>query len=125
MTENEKREQAWLISNEGEAIQARLVSTTPAERDRGVHGPIVHAAGMRRTLSAWEGQGFRVGALPIPADTAALIVEARAYGDALQGGEDTNWMQLVGFVDRIADSLESSTREVERLRMALKEKDER
>lgn len=56
--------------------------------------------------------------LPFPADTAALIAEARAYvenwkGDYVQRGDE--------LVDRLADALEHLSRENVRLQMRVQE----
>ena len=38
-----------------------------------------------------------------------LIAEAREYADAISGGENENWMRLVGVVEKLADALEAVT----------------
>ncbi len=43
-----------------------------------------------------------------------LIAEAREYADAIQGGENENWMRLVTHVDALADALAASAAMVAR-----------
>jgi hypothetical protein len=42
-------------------------------------------------------------------DYGKLIEEAREYVDALQGGENSNWMRLVALADLLADAVEALT----------------
>lgn len=69
-----------------------------------------------------------INAVLIPADTAALITEARETQAFIDEREALKYGSVVGesnrLTERLADALESSSREVERLRMALKEKEE-
>jgi hypothetical protein len=52
-------------------------------------------------------------------DYGKLIGEAREYVDALQGGENSNWMRLVALADLLADAVEALVADMAEDRRAL------
>lgn len=77
---------------------------------------------IRAVAKSWFRNGWdsALAVLPLPADTAALSARAQ---EALSYGLRDDRIDGYTLIADLRDALESSTREVERLRMALKEKE--